>query len=218
MSLCISNLKKIVGEAISIRRIATNFVLVAMSKINWGRPMNLYGRLFIILFKTLWTRKFIAPHEAAVTRFTVLPHDLDFNLHMNNGRYLTLMDLARFDFMRQTGIAFATIKLKWFPILGETQMSFIRPLKVFDRFEIHTRIECMDDKWIIMSQNFVKNGKLMASGKIRGLLRSRAGNIPPMDIVNLSPRHRDYQESKKDNSIFNRWIQLLDDVRSSLSK
>ena len=31
----------------------------------------------------------------------VWPNDLDTNAHMNNGRYLTLMDLGRFDLMTQ---------------------------------------------------------------------------------------------------------------------
>jgi acyl-CoA thioesterase FadM len=35
----------------------------------------------------------------SVVRFRVWPGDLDFNLHMNNGRYLTLMGLGRLDLM-----------------------------------------------------------------------------------------------------------------------
>lgn len=176
--------------------------------------MNLYFRLLVIILKILFTRQYIAPHEVAITRFRVLPNDLDFNLHMNNGRYLTLMDLARLDYMGQVGIAFATMKRMWFPILGETQMSFFKPLNIFDQFEIHTQIVFMDDKWIVMTQNFMKDGKLMASGRIRGLLKSKEGVVPPKEIMALSKIQHNQMINNLSPSLI-QWVQLLDDNRKN---
>ena len=42
----------------------------------------------------------------------VWPNDLDTNAHMNNGRYLTLMDLGRFDLMTQCGLVGTVLKKK----------------------------------------------------------------------------------------------------------
>ncbi len=179
--------------------------------------MNLYGRLFLILLKALFARNYIAPHETCITRFRVWAHDLDFNLHMNNGRYLTLMDLARLDYMGQNGIAFETMRRLWFPILGETQMSFFRPLKIFEQFEVHTKIEYMDDKWIVMTQDFIKNGRLMASGKIRGLLKGAEGAVPPEKIISICKKFDQYQPIKSPSSIMKKWIQQLDEIRNSYS-
>ena len=41
--------------------------------------------------------------ESAVG-FRVLPGDLDVNVHLNNGRYLALMDLGRFDLLIRGGL------------------------------------------------------------------------------------------------------------------
>ena len=52
------------------------------------------------LAKTLVTAPFrsrLRPTDASTVHFLVWPNDLDMNRHMNNGRYLTLMDLGRFD-------------------------------------------------------------------------------------------------------------------------
>jgi acyl-CoA thioesterase FadM len=38
-------------------------------------------------------------------RLRVLPNDIDINLHMNNGRYLTICDLTRVDMFIRTGLA-----------------------------------------------------------------------------------------------------------------
>ena len=48
----------------------------------------------------------------------VWPNDLDTNAHMNNGRYLTLMDLGRFDLMTQCGLVGVVLRQRWFPIAG----------------------------------------------------------------------------------------------------
>ena len=43
----------------------------------------------------------------------VLPNDLDTNLHLNNGRYLTLMDLGRVDLMLRMGVMGELRRRRW---------------------------------------------------------------------------------------------------------
>ena len=60
--------------------------------------MNLYLRLLLIWLRN-W-RSGIAHHQhVARTSFRVMPHDIDMFGHMNNGRYLQIMDVARVDWM-----------------------------------------------------------------------------------------------------------------------
>ena len=65
--------------------------------------MNLIFRLLktLLLYLLRPTRRGIL--EESVVRFRVWPNDLDTNLHMNNGRYLTLMDLGRLDLLLRNG-------------------------------------------------------------------------------------------------------------------
>ena len=65
--------------------------------------MNLYLRLFILLIRALFKPR-MATLDTSVLHFHVLPNDLDLHRHMNNGRYLSIMDLGRADLMLRTGI------------------------------------------------------------------------------------------------------------------
>ncbi len=87
--------------------------------------MNLYIRLF-----ALWIRLFFSkkqhPLELTARFFRVWPNDLDFNFHMNNGRYLTIMDLGRFDLMGKTKLWKLALKRGWMPVLGSAKIRFFR--------------------------------------------------------------------------------------------
>lgn len=141
--------------------------------------MNLYFRLIYLLIKSLFRKS--QPHtkilDETVLKLMVLPNDLDLNWHMNNGRYLTLMDLGRIDFMQRIDLLNTVIKNKWFPVLSASQMTFLRPLKLFERYTLHTSLEHWDEKWYVISQRFERNGKVYAIGKVRGLFRDKDGTV-----------------------------------------
>ena len=150
--------------------------------------MNLYFRLLLQIIRALLSKRdrMIPFTQACRTPMLVFPNDLDINLHMNNGRYPALMDLARFDLMAQTGIFFPCFKRKWMPILGAAQMVFRRPLNLFQPFHIETEMEYWDEKWFILKQTFVSKGKVVAIGRVRALMRGPEGNVPPAKILALA--------------------------------
>ena len=149
--------------------------------------MNLYLRLFYLLIKN-WRKALILPLETSVIRMKVLPNDLDINFHMNNGRFLTIMDLGRMDLLKRSGTLNMAMKNKWMPIVGTATIDFLRPLKLWQSYELHTRITHWDEKWFYLEQVFYSRSKIIASGKIKGLLRAKTGNIPPQDIMQqISP-------------------------------
>ena len=65
--------------------------------------MNLYLRLLFLLLG-IWRLPPRGLLEASRAVFRVLPNDCDMNLHMNNGRYLSFMDLGRVHLMAQSGL------------------------------------------------------------------------------------------------------------------
>jgi hypothetical protein len=68
--------------------------------------MNLWFRLFWMLLKRPW-RKAADPFSTTVIRMRVWPLDLDLNRHVTNGRYFTMADIGRMDYVLKTG-AFRT--------------------------------------------------------------------------------------------------------------
>ena len=93
--------------------------------------MNLYFRLLKLILCLLLKRRRLALDQESVLNGRVWPTDLDNNLHMNNGRYLTLMDLGRFDLVARAGFIPSILKKHWFPVLGAARISYYRPLKPF---------------------------------------------------------------------------------------
>ena len=72
--------------------------------------MNLYFRLILVLIAGLLSKTRTSIMEIHALWFTVLPNDLDTNLHMNNGRYLTIMDLGRTDALVRSEIGRASCR------------------------------------------------------------------------------------------------------------
>ena len=145
--------------------------------------MNLYFRVLGVLLRFWSGGRRGSPLEPSVLTFHVLPNDLDPNRHLNNGRYLTIMDLGRFDLTLHSGLMREIIRRRWMPVLGGATITFQRPLKLFQRFTLTTRIVGWDDKWIYMEQTFDSRGKRSATALVKGLLRGPDGSVPTPEVM-----------------------------------
>lgn len=120
--------------------------------------MNLWLRLLWLLITAKARGGLIIPQDTSSVAFRVWPHDLDPSVHMNNGRYLTLMDLGRFDMMLRTRLWRAVLKNGWTPIAGAISIRFRRELRPFQKFRLETRIVCWDATLVVMEQTFIIDG------------------------------------------------------------
>ncbi|GLH74647.1 thioesterase [Geothrix limicola] len=144
----------------------------------------------VLILRTLWkglSLRFRPPLEALATSvlvFRVWPNDLDVNVHMNNGRFLSVMDLGRFDLTFRTGLGRAMLRNRWKPLVGGVSMRYRRSLDPFERYELHTRLLGWDAKWFYLEQRFLKcGGDLAAEGVVRALFRGRDGNVPVAEVL-----------------------------------
>ncbi|MBI3810652.1 MAG: thioesterase family protein [Nitrospirae bacterium] len=144
--------------------------------------MNLWFRFVFVLITSLFRRP-LGPLDESVHAFRVWPHDLDVNGHMNNGRYLTIMDLGRVDLILRTGLGRMALKHRWSPLVGSATIRFRRSLDPFQRYELKSRILCWDEKWFFIEQRFEREGELVATGTVKGLLRGRNRNIPTAEVL-----------------------------------
>jgi acyl-CoA thioesterase FadM len=125
----------------------------------------------------------------APTKLTmrVMPNDLDPYFHVNNGRYLTLMDLGRVHLLWVTGLLKAQRKKKWAPILGGAKIHFIRPLNLFNKFTMTTQTIYWDEKWFYLEQKIFKKDELCAVALFKILFYGKQGKVPPDDLIALLP-------------------------------
>jgi acyl-CoA thioesterase FadM len=121
-------------------------------------------------------------------RMRVWPNDIDFNLHLNNARYLSMMDYGRIHLLARTRILNRIISSRWIPLVGAVWMTYRRSLPLFARFSLVSRMVCWDERWFYIEQTFTGSEGLAAVGWVKGLLRSPEGNVEPQKVLDaVSP-------------------------------
>ena len=116
-------------------------------------------------------------------RFRALPRDCDTNLHLNNARYLSLMDLGRLSLVGRMGLGSSMLKQKWGAVVGAVELEFLSEIRMFAAFDLTTRIVGWDPKWFYMEQRFERAGKLAAVGRVQGLFRGRGRSVPTAEVI-----------------------------------
>jgi acyl-CoA thioesterase FadM len=121
--------------------------------------MNLWFRLLWLL-ATSWLRPQLRPpFDVSKLGFRVWPLDLDTSLHMNNGRYWTLMDLGRTDLMVRSGLWRDVLRHGWTPVVSAGTIRFRREIRLFRGFRLETRIVCWAETWLVMEHRILTRGK-----------------------------------------------------------
>lgn len=127
-----------------------------------------------------------APVEATATvasRFRVLPHDIDINLHLNNGRYLQLIDLNRAEWMIRTGIWQIIRRNRWKPILGSVAVQYRREMRLWSTGTIETQLLGWDSRWTYLEHRIADDsGRLVAVALAKAGFRQAGRWIDP-DIL-----------------------------------
>jgi len=146
-----------------------------------------------MIFRTLWHMFVIAPRRPRLnfgdisrSQFRVWPTDLDVLNHMNNGKYLSIMDVARFDMMQRTGTMDVLKKLDWYPVVVGQTISYRKSLNPWNKFWIETKILGFDDQAIYLEQRFVrpdlaKRPEIYARAIVRARFLKRAGGVVKID-------------------------------------
>ncbi|MEY4629962.1 MAG: hypothetical protein RIQ81_82 [Pseudomonadota bacterium] len=148
--------------------------------------MNKFFRFcwtIIVAFFRKYTGGSVGILDSCTTPFIVLPNDLDTNLHMNNGVFFSIQDLARTDFIIRSGVVPALRRNGWYPVVLSETLHFRRELRLFQRFVIKTRIACWDERDVYIEHRFESGGELCAVGVIKArFLKKSGGHVRPTEI------------------------------------
>jgi len=118
------------------------------------------------------------------TYFRVLPNDLDMLLHVNNGVYLTLMDLGRTDLLLRSDTFSAIRKKGWYPVAAAETIRFKRSLTLFQKFCIRTRVVGWDDRSVYLEQQFISKGQMVAKAVVDArFLKKKGGKVTPAELL-----------------------------------
>ena len=139
--------------------------------------MNLYFRLLLTLLRA-WRAPRLQPGDTLERTMRVLPNDLDVNGHMNNGRYLTIIDLMLVEYFVRTGFAAAMLRKGWRPMAGGSFISYRRALMPLQSYTLRFRLDAGDVHWNYMRFAFECDGRVHAAGYMKGAVVARDGLVP----------------------------------------
>ncbi|MBC7634873.1 MAG: thioesterase family protein [Acetobacteraceae bacterium] len=111
--------------------------------------IKLFGRMIPAATRGLMQPRLKAT-DPVFSQFRVLPHDIDINLHLNNGRYMQIIDVNRMEFLLRTGVAQIILNRRWKPILGSTTIQFRRELRLWEQAIASTRLIGWDTRWVYL--------------------------------------------------------------------
>ncbi|WP_206427538.1 thioesterase family protein [Leucobacter chromiireducens] len=148
-----------------------------------------------MIFRTLWHLWFVGRRGPALgftdvsrSRFRVWPTDLDLLRHMNNGKYLSIMDVGRFDLMQRNGVWELFQREDWYPVVVGQTISYRKSLNPWQRFWIESRILGFDEQAVYMEQRFVRpdaerRPDVHARAYVRARILRRAGGVVPIQEI-----------------------------------
>ena len=108
-------------------------------------------------------------------------------MHVNNGKYLSLMDLGRLDLMLGGGLMRAILRHRWTPIASNVLIRYRREIRLFQRFRLETRLLTWDATHVVIEQIFVlEGGKRDGQTAARALFKGGIYDRPARSFVPIT--------------------------------
>ena len=144
--------------------------------------MNLLWRTLLVIRRAkaqLRRHGQLDPLAVSRVRLTTLPTDIDLLGHMNNGRYLSLFDLGRFDLLIRTGVWDALNAQGWYAVVASETVSFRKSLGLWQRFTVESRLIGHDDKGVYAEHRAVVDGEIYTRLIVRARFLRKTGGVVP---------------------------------------
>ncbi|OUR94177.1 hypothetical protein A9Q84_17905 [Halobacteriovorax marinus] len=145
--------------------------------------MNLYLRFIFQSILAMFSSK-LDINDVDKRSMRVMPLDLDANFHMNNGVFLSIMDLGRTRLSFRTGLYTQCKKRGWgFGVVGGISITYLKSLAPFQRFTLCTKLAGHYDGWFYIEQRFVSKKKLVACALVKVAFLEGGKRVPTEEIV-----------------------------------
>lgn len=144
-----------------------------------------YLRLTRVLFQSKLKPKLdFHSEEFDTIKLSVWPQDIDPFLELNNGRYVTLLDLGRFAYGARVDIKDFLKKNQWSLTITGTYNEYRYRLRLFQKFELKTKIIGCDKDWFYFFQKLERNGKTHMASVVKFAFTSQKGIVKPEEVIN----------------------------------
>jgi YbgC/YbaW family acyl-CoA thioester hydrolase len=143
-----------------------------------------------LVFRLLWLRLTVGRKPSLgfedVDRLPMRARwtDLDQLRHVNNGVFLSMMDLGRVDLMMRTGVWKKLMDAAVYPVVAAQTITYRKSLQWRQKFVIETRMAGFHDRGLFIEQRFVVHGEIYARAFVKARFLKRAGGTATIDELN----------------------------------
>lgn len=145
--------------------------------------MTVRVRLAAMLARWFIKERGQAPQPVSRIPMRCILADCDINRHMNNSRYLALMDLGRYHLTMVSGLGAELWRRRWFPVLVRAEIDFKRSIKPGERFVLETRLGEVRTKSVVLLQRFWIGETLAAEARVTGVFVHRGQGQPLAEML-----------------------------------
>ena len=125
--------------------------------------------------------------EVGRVTMRVMPNDLDLLGHVNNGIYLSLMDLGRMDMMIRSGKWQELNRRGWYPVAAAVTVTYRRSLRLWESYTLETKVIGFDEKAMYVEQRFVVANEVCVNAIMRArFLKKSGGTVTVAEMGELA--------------------------------
>lgn len=117
--------------------------------------------------------------------YRVLPQHIDFNIHINNAKYLEFFERGRWNHSVQTGSFNQLIRHGYNFIVAGIDIGYIRELKLFQSFSLETSYVGWDEKYFYLEQRCTVNGKIHSYALLKAVYTYKGRPVAPSKVFKV---------------------------------
>jgi acyl-CoA thioesterase FadM len=149
--------------------------------------MTVRARIATTVLRWLAFERHRPPEVVGRLALVCWPWDCDINLHMNNSRYLALMDLGRWHHVLVSGVGREMRRRGLAPVAVHVDIDFRKSLQPFQRFTLETRIAEVGTKSVTVAQTFLLGDVVAAEAHVVVVFRDKHGTQPVAPMLEALP-------------------------------
>lgn len=115
----------------------------------------------------------------------VRPSEIDIFMHVNNGKYFSIMDLGRLDALVRSGVWNTLRDKRWTGVVSAETISFRKSLKLGQRYSLDTRIIGVDERAVYFEHRIVVEGEIYARAFVATRLVSETGTVSKEEAIDV---------------------------------
>ncbi len=145
---------------------------------------------YLRMFHQLWKFRKVPMElfDTHVSYHMCLPQDIDPWMELNNGRTLTLYDLGRVPMAIRMGFDRLAKDRGWGLTVAGASTRYRRRVRMFQRFEMRSRIVGWDHRFLYMDQSMWCGGECTSQMLLRAAVASKDGIVPTARVLQAMGR------------------------------